>query len=129
MKNVNMENILNLFSNYLIEARNIDLDYSMNLIMTVNKYISANFSIQTIYMMTMRLEVCKHVKSLALVLTMIFKTYSFKKKAPNGAFFIYYLHNQDIRNGCMENVEYEFYAPQRKHVYENLQDFLCLRLK
>jgi hypothetical protein len=49
MKNISMENILNLFSNYLIEARNIDLDYSMNLIMTVNKYISANFSIQTIY--------------------------------------------------------------------------------
>lgn len=49
MKNISMENILNLFSNYLNEARNIDLDYSMNLIMTVNKYISANFSIQTIY--------------------------------------------------------------------------------
>lgn len=44
-----MENILNLFSNYLFEARNIDLDYSINLIKTVNKYILANLSVQIIY--------------------------------------------------------------------------------
>jgi len=49
MKNISMENILNLYSNYLEEPQNIDLDYTMNLVMAVNDFISANLSYQTIY--------------------------------------------------------------------------------
>jgi len=49
MENVSMENILNLYSNYLEEAQNVDLDYTMNIVMSINKYLSANLSFQTIY--------------------------------------------------------------------------------
>lgn len=49
MENVSMENILNLYANYLEEPQNIDLDYTMNLVMAINKYLSANISFQTIY--------------------------------------------------------------------------------
>lgn len=49
MKNISMENILNLYSNYLEEPQNVDLDYTMNLVMAVNDFISANLSYQTIY--------------------------------------------------------------------------------
>ena len=40
MKNISMENILNLYSNYLEDPQNVDLDYTMNLVMNINKYIS-----------------------------------------------------------------------------------------
>jgi len=49
MENVTMENILNLYSNYLEDPQNVDIDYTMNLEMTINKYLSANLSFQTIY--------------------------------------------------------------------------------
>ena len=49
MENVAMENILNLYSNYLEDPQNVDLDYTMNLVMTINKYLSANLAFQTIY--------------------------------------------------------------------------------
>jgi len=49
MNNVSMENILSLYTNYLEEAKNIDLDYTMNLVMTINKYLSANLTFQTVY--------------------------------------------------------------------------------
>lgn len=49
MENVSMENTLNLYSNYLEDAQNVDLDYTMNLVMKINKYLSANLSFQTIY--------------------------------------------------------------------------------
>ena len=49
MENVSMENILNLYSNYLEETQNVDLDYTMNIVMSINKYLSANLSFQTIY--------------------------------------------------------------------------------
>ena len=49
MENVSMENILNLYSNYLEDPQNVDLDYTMNLVMTINKYLSANLAFQTIY--------------------------------------------------------------------------------
>ena len=49
MKNISMENILNLYSNYLEKPQNVDVDYQMNLVMNVNKYISANLSMQAIY--------------------------------------------------------------------------------
>ncbi len=49
MENVSMENILNLHTNYLEDPQNVDLDYTMNLVMTINKYLSANLAFQTIY--------------------------------------------------------------------------------
>ena len=48
-KNISMENLLGLYSNYLNEAKNVDVDYTMNLVMTVNKYISTNLTFQAIY--------------------------------------------------------------------------------
>ncbi|MCW9037198.1 MAG: hypothetical protein OQJ79_04740, partial [Altibacter sp.] len=49
MKNVTVENILNLYSNYLEDPQNIDIDYTLNLIMAVNKFITANATFQAIY--------------------------------------------------------------------------------
>ncbi|MDY8135291.1 DUF3078 domain-containing protein [Aquimarina sp. 2201CG5-10] len=49
MKNVSMENILNLYSNYLEDPQNVDIDYTANVIMTINKYLSANIAFQAIY--------------------------------------------------------------------------------
>jgi len=49
MKNISMENILNLYSNYLEDPQNIDVDYTMNLVMNINKYISTTLAYQTIY--------------------------------------------------------------------------------
>ena len=49
MENISVENILNLYSNYLDNPQNVDVDYQMNLVMKVNKFISANLSLQTIY--------------------------------------------------------------------------------
>jgi hypothetical protein len=49
MENISIENVLNLYSNYLEDPQNVDLDYTLNIVMSVNKYISANFTFQTIY--------------------------------------------------------------------------------
>ena len=49
MENITIENILNLYSNYLDKPSNIDVDYQMNLVMKINKYMSANLALQTIY--------------------------------------------------------------------------------
>jgi hypothetical protein len=49
IENVAMENILNLYSNYLEDPQNVDIDYQMNLVMKINKYMSANISVQAIY--------------------------------------------------------------------------------
>lgn len=49
MENISMENILNLYSNYLDTPQNIDIDYQMNLVMKINKYISTNLAVQAIY--------------------------------------------------------------------------------
>jgi len=49
MENISMENILSLYSNYLEDPQNVDIDYTMNLVMTVNKYLSANLTFQAIY--------------------------------------------------------------------------------
>ena len=48
-KGIAMENILALYSNYLEDPQNVDVDYTMNLSMSVNKYISANLVFQAIY--------------------------------------------------------------------------------
>ena len=44
-----MENILNLYSDYLDDPQNVDVDYTMNLVMNINKYISTTLAYQTIY--------------------------------------------------------------------------------
>ena len=49
MDNVSFENILSLYSNYLDKPQNVDLDYTANVVMKVNKYLSANFTFQAIY--------------------------------------------------------------------------------
>jgi hypothetical protein len=49
MENITVENILNLYSNYLEDAQKVDLDYTLNINMKINKYLSTNFAFQTIY--------------------------------------------------------------------------------
>ncbi|RZS99357.1 DUF3078 domain-containing protein [Aquimarina brevivitae] len=49
MKNVSMENILNLYANYLEDPQNVDIDYTANVVMTINKYLSTNLTFQAIY--------------------------------------------------------------------------------
>lgn len=49
VKNVFAENILNLYSDYMDEPQNVDIDYTLNIEMKVNKTLSANFVFQAIY--------------------------------------------------------------------------------
>lgn len=49
LENVTVENILNLYSNYLEKPQNVDIDYQMNVVMKINKYMSANIAFQAIY--------------------------------------------------------------------------------
>ncbi|MEO8933642.1 MAG: DUF3078 domain-containing protein [Xanthomarina sp.] len=49
IKNIVMENSLALYSDYLEDPQNVDIDYTMNLSMSINKYISANLVFQAIY--------------------------------------------------------------------------------
>jgi hypothetical protein len=49
MENVTVEQILNLYSNYLEDPQNVDLDYQLNVVMKINKVLSTNFAFQTIY--------------------------------------------------------------------------------
>lgn len=49
MENVSVENILNLYSNYLEKPENVVVDYQLNVVMKINKYLSTNFTFQTIY--------------------------------------------------------------------------------
>jgi hypothetical protein len=49
LENVSMENLLNLYSNYLENPQNVDIDYTMNLVMKVNDFLSANLVFQAIY--------------------------------------------------------------------------------
>ena len=49
LKNVVIEHHLSLYSDYLHQSKNIDVDYTFNALMKVNDYLSTNLSIQTIY--------------------------------------------------------------------------------
>ncbi|MFV5687468.1 DUF3078 domain-containing protein [Flavobacterium sp. ZT3R25] len=49
MTNISVENRVNLYSNYLDKPQNIDIDYQMNILMRINKYITANLALQGIY--------------------------------------------------------------------------------
>jgi hypothetical protein len=49
MENVTIENILNLYTNYLDKPQNVDINYLLNVNMPINKWLSANASFQAIY--------------------------------------------------------------------------------
>lgn len=49
MKNISMENILSLYSNYLDKPMNLDIDYTMNIVMKINDVFSTNLTFQTVY--------------------------------------------------------------------------------
>lgn len=49
MANVSFENILNLYSNYLEDSQNVDIDYQLNIVLKINRYLSTNIAFQTIY--------------------------------------------------------------------------------
>lgn len=49
MTNVSFENILSLYSNYLEDPQNVDVDYQLNVVMKINRYLSTNLSFQAIY--------------------------------------------------------------------------------
>lgn len=49
MANVSIENILSLYSNYLENPQNVDLDYQVNIVMKINRYLTTNIALQTIY--------------------------------------------------------------------------------
>ncbi len=49
MENISVENILKLYSNYLEDPQNVDVDYTLNLFMKVNDYITVNGGVQLLY--------------------------------------------------------------------------------
>jgi len=49
MANVSCENILTLYSNYLDKPENIIINYQLNIVLRVNRYLTSNFSFQEIY--------------------------------------------------------------------------------
>ncbi|WP_134091001.1 DUF3078 domain-containing protein [Olivibacter sp. XZL3] len=49
MENIGIENILRLYSNYLEDPKNVDLDYTLNIFMKVNRFVSVNAGVQMIY--------------------------------------------------------------------------------
>ena len=49
LENVELENRLSLYSDYLENPGNIDLDYTITTIMKVNKYLTTNLIFQFIY--------------------------------------------------------------------------------
>jgi len=48
-KNLTFENILTLYSNYIENPKNVDVDYTTNINLKLNKYISFSFIFQSIY--------------------------------------------------------------------------------
>jgi len=48
MENVTVENIFNAYSNYLEDTQNIDLNYQINFVMQINKYLSTNLNLHMI---------------------------------------------------------------------------------
>ncbi len=49
MANVSLENMLNLYANYLEQVGNLDIDYQLNVVLKINRYLSTNISLQTVY--------------------------------------------------------------------------------
>jgi hypothetical protein len=49
VENVSIENSLKLYSNYLEDPQNVDVDYTFNVFMKVNSFITVNGGVQLIY--------------------------------------------------------------------------------
>lgn len=49
LENITVENTFNSYLNYLQESKNIDIDYTLDMRLKVNKYISTNITFQAIY--------------------------------------------------------------------------------
>ena len=49
MENISIENLINLYANYFENPENIDIDYTMNLVMKINSYFTTNLIFQSIY--------------------------------------------------------------------------------
>lgn len=49
MENVSISNLLQLYSNYLEDPQNVDIDYTMNANLKINEYLSTNLIFQAIY--------------------------------------------------------------------------------
>lgn len=49
MENISFENILKLYSNYKDKPKNVDIDYTANIFMKVNKFVNVNAGVQLIY--------------------------------------------------------------------------------
>ena len=49
MTNISAENTLNLYSNYLEDGQNVDVDYTLAVVMRINRYLSTNLLFQAIY--------------------------------------------------------------------------------
>lgn len=47
--NVTFENILGLYSNYLEDPQNVDINYQLNIVLRINRFLTTNLSFQTIY--------------------------------------------------------------------------------
>ena len=48
MENITIEHIFNTYTNYLEEPQNIDINYQVNIIMQINKYLSTNLNLHMI---------------------------------------------------------------------------------
>jgi len=48
MENITMQNIIALYSNYLINPQNVDLDYQAKFIIDVNKYMTVDVLFHTL---------------------------------------------------------------------------------
>lgn len=48
MANVSVENILNLYANYLEDFKNVDVNHQLNIVLQVNRYLSTNIQFHTI---------------------------------------------------------------------------------
>ncbi|MDG2195200.1 MAG: DUF3078 domain-containing protein [Polaribacter sp.] len=48
IKNVTMENRINIYANYLENPQNLDLDHQLNFVMQINTYLSTNLNFHTI---------------------------------------------------------------------------------
>jgi len=49
LENINIEQSINLYSDYLYKADNIDIDYTLSAFMKINDYLSTTLIIQCIY--------------------------------------------------------------------------------
>lgn len=49
MENISFENSLKLYANYLEDPQNVDVDYTANVFMKVNEFITVNTGVQLVY--------------------------------------------------------------------------------